>query len=153
MTLRTVRLEHNDVVKIFFFRNGEEPETHEEFLAIIASKIPTIVLALANHVLRMFYVERDSRTKVALEDDDDILAMFHDNPPEERLHLVAILENVGCLIKCSSVVDAIGSFEVAGTSIESPSGSFSRTARKVHGAIPSPKQLTRCQGTHPTERQ
>ncbi|KXS15351.1 hypothetical protein M427DRAFT_323893 [Gonapodya prolifera JEL478] len=92
--MRTVRLEFENVVKIFFFRAGDEPETHDALLAVITAKIPAIVLSLATRVLRLCYIERETYQRVALDDDDDVLAMLSDNPVGERIHIQAYFEDV-----------------------------------------------------------
>ncbi|KAJ3334916.1 hypothetical protein HDU93_007062 [Gonapodya sp. JEL0774] len=94
MAVRTIRLEYEDVVKVFLVRHGTEPRTFDELLSLIAAKIPSIGLELSTKVLRLHYLELQTFRKIALEDDDDLITMFHDYPVDERLNILASLEDV-----------------------------------------------------------
>ncbi|KAJ3341362.1 hypothetical protein HDU93_004998 [Gonapodya sp. JEL0774] len=76
MGLKKLRVEYWDGIKIVVLRDGTLPQTYDDFVGLLCTKIPQIESAAQQYVLRLQYRDADTRAGVHLEEDDDLAVMY-----------------------------------------------------------------------------
>ncbi|KAJ3318343.1 hypothetical protein HDU93_003904, partial [Gonapodya sp. JEL0774] len=76
MAPRTLKIQHWEGTKMLMLRDGNIPDTFDEFQALLASKVTVLSGLTRKGQLRFTYTVDGGNEPVDLEDDDDLEVML-----------------------------------------------------------------------------